>query len=53
MTMPMCIMHQDASHVGNLLEKLKNKRKAKFLMLPLGGLHVKHAVQRGICVPTQ
>jgi hypothetical protein len=29
------------------------KVKAKFLMLPLGWLHVKHAVQRGIWVPTQ
>jgi hypothetical protein len=27
--------------------------KAKLLMLPFGGLRVKHAVQRGICVPTQ
>jgi hypothetical protein len=27
--------------------------KAKFLMLPLGGLHAKHAVQRGIWAPTQ
>jgi hypothetical protein len=27
--------------------------KAKLFMLPLGGLHVKHAVQRGIWVPTQ
>jgi hypothetical protein len=25
----------------------------KFLLLPLGGLHVKHAVQRGIWVLTQ
>jgi hypothetical protein len=24
-----------------------------FFMFPLGGLHVKHAVQRGIWVPTQ
>jgi hypothetical protein len=27
--------------------------KAKVLMLPLGDLHVKHAVQRGILVPNQ
>jgi hypothetical protein len=27
--------------------------KAKFLMLPLGGLHVKYAGQRGIWEPTQ
>jgi hypothetical protein len=27
--------------------------KAKFVMLPLRGLHVKHAVQRGILLPTQ
>jgi hypothetical protein len=27
--------------------------KAKFLVLPLGGLHEKHAVQREIWVPTQ
>jgi hypothetical protein len=27
--------------------------KAKLLMLQLGGLYVKHAVQRGILVPTQ
>jgi hypothetical protein len=26
---------------------------ATFLMLPLGGLHVKHALQRGICVRTE
>jgi hypothetical protein len=26
--------------------------QAKLLMLPLRGLHGKHAVQRGICVPT-
>jgi hypothetical protein len=27
--------------------------KTKFLVLPLGGLHEKHTVQRGIWVPTQ
>jgi hypothetical protein len=27
--------------------------KAKFFMLPLGGLHVKHVVQCGIWVPTE
>jgi hypothetical protein len=27
--------------------------KAKFFTLPLGGLHVKHAVQRGIWIPNQ
>jgi hypothetical protein len=27
--------------------------KAKFFVLPMGGLHVKHAVQRGIWVPTK
>jgi hypothetical protein len=27
--------------------------EVKFLLLPLGGLHVKYAVQRGIWVPTQ
>jgi hypothetical protein len=26
--------------------------KAKLCMLPLAGLHMKHAVQRGIWVPT-
>jgi hypothetical protein len=29
------------------------RRCTKFLVLPLGGLHVKHAVQRGVWVPTQ
>jgi hypothetical protein len=27
--------------------------RRNLFMLPLGGLHVKHAVQRGIWVPTQ
>jgi hypothetical protein len=32
---------------------MEELHSGEILILPWGGLHVKHAVQRGICVPTE
>jgi hypothetical protein len=37
----------------SLIRHYEGHSRAKFFTLPLGGLHVKHAVQSGIWVPTQ
>jgi hypothetical protein len=38
---------------GILVVTLEVLHQSQILMLPLGGVHVKHAVQRGISVQTQ
>jgi hypothetical protein len=48
------IPHEQGGPAKSQNQNSKSRQcSSKFLMLPLGGLHGKHAVQRGIWVPTQ